>query len=198
MPTRKQNSLREIKGIWYCSYSQGVYRLSHKRQSHKKKKKNQSKLTRVSAIAHNYEQMKSKLRAVEDNSGQKWELKTRRLTVFSWVKWKKKEESEERTLCFYLCRFLIPIVMLELCFSGIETESSVFSRLLFSSDPNFALATANLGPFYTGINIFQLFLNSISLYIAIYPLCFIILWGGEVVNYINPLWKMLSASVKCS
>lgn len=143
---------------------------------HIRKKQKNSKLTRVSAIAHNDVQVKSKLRVVEHNSGQKWELKTRRLTVFIWVKWKKKkEESEERTLCFYLCRFVIPIVMLELYFSGIETDietqSSGFSWLPFSSDPNFALAIANFGPFYMDINIFQLFLNSISLYTEIYPLC---------------------------
>ena len=94
MPTRKQESLREIKRIWYSPYSQGVYRLSHKRHSHKGKKK--SKLIQVSAIAHNDEQMKIKLRVVEDNSGQKWELKTRRRTVFSWVKIKKKKKKVKK------------------------------------------------------------------------------------------------------
>lgn len=100
MPTRKQKSLREIKGIWYSSYSQGVYRLNHKRHSPKGGEKKKSKLTRVSAIAHNDEQMKSKLRAVEDNSGQKWELKTRRLTIFSWVKWKKKRGKWRKNIMF--------------------------------------------------------------------------------------------------
>lgn len=99
MPTRKQESLREIKGIWYSPYSQGVYGLSHRRHSHKKKKK-KSKLTWVSAIAHNDVQVKSKLRAVEHNSGQKWELKTRRLTVFIWVKWKKKRGEWRKNIMF--------------------------------------------------------------------------------------------------